>query len=177
MQKITISLIAAVSIDGRIAAYPGHKSDWTSTEDKGFLHTMLDASDCVVVGRRTFEIAREPLSKRNCIVFSESANMQDISAIYFNPAKQDFVELIKEKKYTSIAVLGGTGVYTHFLENNLCTDIYLTIEPVVFGKGLPLFEAEHFEMKNFRLESSRLLNPQGSILLHYSYCNSRIKER
>lgn len=177
MQKLTISLIAAVSIDGRIAAYPGHSSDWTSKEDKDFLHKMLDESDCVVVGRRTYEIAKEPLSKRNCIVFSGSSNIQDTSSIYFNPVKQDFAEFVKEKKYTAIAVLGGPGVYTYFLENNLCTDIYLTIEPVVFGRGLPLFEADRFDMKYFRLQSSKLLNTQGSILLHYLFCNSRIKER
>ncbi|MBI4272604.1 dihydrofolate reductase [Candidatus Uhrbacteria bacterium] len=168
MKKISISLLAAVSIDGRIAAYSGHKSDWTSKEDKDFLHSMLDASDCVVVGRNTYEIAREPLSKRNCIVFTNMSEKSDRGTVYFNPAKQDFSVFAKEKKYTSIAVLGGTGVYTYFLEHDLCTDLWLTIEPVVFGTGLALFETEKFVMKHFHLQSSRLLNSNGSILLHYT---------
>ena len=165
---LTISLIAAVSIDGRIAGYSGHSSDWTSTEDKDFLHTMLDKSDCIVVGHNSYEIAREPLSKRNCIVFTGSGDKSDTGVVYFNPAKEDFFGFVKGKGYTSIAVLGGTGVYTYFLEHDLCTDFYVTIEPVVFGNGLPLFETKKFEMKNFRFQSSRLLNSQGSILLHYT---------
>ncbi len=168
MQPLTIFLIAAISIDGRIAGYSGHKSDWTSKEDKDFLHEMLDASDCVVVGRRTYEIAREPLSKRTCIVFTRSGKNPDTGVVCFNPAKQDFSAFVNEKAYKDIAVLGGTEVYTYFLENNLCTDLYLTIEPVVFGKGLPLFETEKFEMKNFRLQSTQPLNSQGSVLLHYT---------
>ena len=168
MNNLKISLIAAVSIDGRIAGYSGHTSDWTSKEDKDILHAMLDKSDCVVVGRKTYEIAREPLSKRTCIVFTRSGNKSDTGVVYFDPAKQDFFAFVKGKGYTSIAVLGGTEVYTYFLENNLCTDLYLTIEPVVFGMGLPFFKTEKFDMKNFHLQSSQLLNSQGSILLHYT---------
>jgi dihydrofolate reductase len=163
-----ISLIAAVSVDGRIAAYPGHKSDWTSKEDKEFLHHMLDENDCVVVGRTTYELAREPLSKRNCVVFSRSKIDERTGLVFMDPQKRKFEAYARDKQYHSIAVLGGTGVYTYFLTARLLTDLYITIEPVVFGRGLPLFEAEKFDMKRFRLVSTRMLNQEGSIVVHYT---------
>ena len=64
--------IAAATIDGKIALDSGHFSDWTSKEDKDFLHEMLDKSDAVVVGNNTYKTAIGPPSKRNCIVFTAS---------------------------------------------------------------------------------------------------------
>jgi dihydrofolate reductase len=62
--------VAAVTIDGKIARHPAHFSNWTSKEDKSFLHEFLDACDCIIVGRKTYELAKEPLSKRRCVVLT-----------------------------------------------------------------------------------------------------------
>ncbi|MDO8575841.1 MAG: dihydrofolate reductase family protein [bacterium] len=67
-----------------------------------------------------------------------------------------------------MAVLGGTQTYTYFLENDLLDEIYLTIEPVVFGRGLNLFESSKGINASFHLESTKQLNDNGSLLLHYA---------
>ncbi|OGG49206.1 hypothetical protein A3C18_02195 [Candidatus Kaiserbacteria bacterium RIFCSPHIGHO2_02_FULL_54_11b] len=160
--------IAATTIDGKIALDQGHFSDWTSKEDKDFLHEMLDKSDVVVVGNNTYKTAIEPLSKRNCIVFTASvatSERKNDLLIYCNPASSDCLPLME--KYERVAILGGTQTYTYFLENDLLDEIYLTIEPIVFGRGLNLFETkEPFETR-FKLESTKQLNETGSLLLHY----------
>lgn len=160
--------IAATTIDGKIALDAGHFSDWTSTEDKDFLHKMLDESDVVVVGNNTYKTAIEPLSKRNCIVFTASVRTSERKGdmlTYCNPASSDCIPLME--KYEKVAILGGTQTYTYFLENDLLDEIYLTIEPLVFGRGLNLFESEKNTQTQFRLESTKRLNDNGSLLLHY----------
>ncbi len=160
--------IAAVTIDGKIALDAGHFSDWTSPEDKEFLHKMLDESDVVVVGNNTYKTAIEPLSKRNCIVFTASVRTSEHKSdilTYCNPASSDCIPLME--KYKKVAVLGGTQTYTYFLENDLLDELYLTIEPLVFGRGLNLFESEKNIEAHFRLESTKRLNGKGSLLLHY----------
>ena len=160
--------IAAVTIDGKIALDTSHFSDWTSKEDKDFLRGMLDQSDVVVVGNNTYKTAIEPLSKRNCVVFTASVRTSEHmgdTLTYCNPASSDCVPLLE--KYGTVAVLGGTKTYTWFLDNDLLDELYLTIEPLVFGRGLPLFESSKNINAQFKLESTKRLNEKGSLLLHY----------
>ena len=163
--------IAAISIDGKIALNSKHPSDWTSKEDKVFMRALLSKCDVVVVGNNTYKMAKEPLSKRNCLVFSRSAN-QLISGSanlqFINPNKINIAKFMRSKKYRSIAILGGAQVYTYFLEKNLLDEIYLTIEPLIFGRGINLFSDLRTIPQNFTLSSVKKLNKQGSILLHYA---------
>lgn len=161
--------IAAVTIDGKIALDAGHFSDWTSPEDKDFLHKMLDESDVVVVGNNTYKTATGPLSKRNCIVFTTSVRTSEHKGdllTYCNPASSDCIPLMN--KYQTVAVLGGTQTYTWFLDNDLLDELYLTIEPVVFGRGLNLFESTKDVLAKYHLESTKKLNEKGTLLLHYA---------
>src|SRR3989338_7004136 len=160
--------IAAVTIDGKIALYTRHFSDWTSKEDKDFLHEMLAAVDVIVVGNNTYKTAIEPLSKRNCVVLTtsvETVERKSENLIYANPVSSDYFSILQN--YKIVAVLGGTKTYTWFLENDLLDELYLTIEPIIFGRGLPLFESSKDINAQFKLESTKQLNEKGSLLLHY----------
>ncbi len=160
--------IAAVTIDGKIALDAHSGSSWTSLEDKEFLHQILDTSDVVVVGNNTYKAAIEPLSKRNCIVFTGSVSTNERKSdnlTYCNPASADCLPLMQQ--YETVAVLGGAKTYTYFLDNDLLDEIYLTIEPIIFGHGLNMFESEQNIDSHFRLESTKQLNEKGSVLLHY----------
>ncbi len=162
--------IAAVTLDGKIAKHSKHFSSWTSKEDKDFLHKELDKSDVIIVGNSTYKTAIKPLSKRNCIVFSKSGgrmNRKSENLIYVNPAKIDIKKLIRKKGYKKIAILGGAQTYAYCLKNNMLDELYLTIEPIVFGQGLSLFESNSIFTKHFKLLSVKKLNSHGSILLKY----------
>ncbi len=162
--------IAAVTIDGKIAKNSSHMSDWTSKEDKVFMRALLDKCDVVVVGNNTYKTAVGPLSKRNCIVISQSAGKlisKSARLTYCKPNKTELMKLLKTKSYKLIAILGGAQTYAYFLENNLLDEIYLTIEPLVFGEGINLFASGKSFLKKFKLVSVKKLNKQGSLLLRY----------
>lgn len=163
-----IIAIAAVTLDGRIALHRGHPSDWTSHEDRRFLRSFLDTCDVIVIGNNTYRTAKKPLSKRNCIVFTRSVPATKRLAnnlLLCNPRGANLRALLNQ--YKKVAVLGGSAVYTYFLEKNLLDKLYLTIEPLVFGKGLSLFASCRALRKPFRLISIQRLNKKGSILLCY----------
>lgn len=166
--KTTIAAVAAVTLDGRIALHRSHASDWTSREDKRFLRSFLNGCDAVVVGNNTYRTARKPLSKRNCIVFTRSISGVEKRAdnlLLCNPRGVNLRALLCA--YKKVAVLGGSAVYTYFLENNLLDELYLTIEPLVFGKGISLFGSSSGLLKRFQIFSIKRLNKKGSILLRY----------
>jgi dihydrofolate reductase len=86
--------------------------------------------------------------------------------LFYNSAGPTSIESILEP-YRFVAVLGGTHIYSYFLERDLIDDLYLTVEPIVFGSGLGLFNHESTTAKRFRLVTVRQMNEQGTILLHY----------
>ena len=176
--------IAAITIDGKIAKHKDHMSDWTSPEDKIFMRALLDKCDVIIVGNNTYKTAVKPLSKRNCIVLSRVLNSPPArggvrgggsnNLLYCNPAKTNLKKLVTKLKYKKIAILGGAQTYSFCLENNLIDEIYLTIEPIIFGSGInlfadiPLLAKERLgEVKKFKLTSIKKLNKQGSLLLKY----------
>ncbi len=170
MNKPIYSVIAAATIDGRIAAHAWQFTGWTSKEDKDFLHKILDQSDVVLVGNNTYKTAREPLSKRNCVVLTRSVRgvvLKREGLVYLNPKNVNLKRYIKDKGFKRVVVLGGTQTFTYFLEKRMIDEIYLTIEPLVFGKGLNLFETKKSRIWNFKLVSVKRLNKKGSLLLHF----------
>lgn len=160
--------VAAVTMDGFIARYSGHFSDWTTKEDKDHLHKMEAKADALFLGRKTFEIAKQKISKFNCIVLSSKAKGVERkgNAIFFNPKKNSLQKILKENGFEKICVLGGRGAYNYCLKNNLLDEIFLTIEPVLFGNGITMFD-KSVKTRDFSLVSVKKLNKNGTILLHY----------
>lgn len=174
MVKPVFSAAAAVTLDGRIAAYRGQGSGWTSKEDKQFLRNFLDQSDVVLVGHTTYQVARKPLSKRNCLVLTSQVRTsfrKNRLALFCNPKSVNIPSLIERLGYRTVAVLGGQKVYNFCLEKRLLDEIFLTIEPVIFGQGLNLFEIDKLFTRKLKLVSLKKLNKQGSILARYKFQN------
>jgi len=163
--------VAAITLDGYIARKPGQNStQWTSKEDYSHLKKMEAHADILLLARTTFEFAKKGLSKYNCIVLTSKAKkgieQKSDSVIYLNPSKKSLAEYIAEKGYKKICVLGGRGAYDYCLQHNTLDELYITIEPVLFGKGIGMFSRE-IKLKKFSLVSSKKLNKKGSLLLHY----------
>ncbi len=167
--KIVCIAAVAMTIDGKIARYSGHASNWTSKEDKRHLHKIEDSCDVMVVGRKSYKLAQKPLSKRNVVVFTrsvETTQKESERLVLLNPQNVDFVKFAAEKNYSRACVLGGPEIYSYFLEHNLLDELYITVEPLVFGEGLGLFNRP-VETKNFKLKSVKKLNKCGTLLQHY----------
>lgn len=168
MTKPKYQLIAAVTIDGKIARQEKPGTSWTSPADKASLHKKLDRCDCLVVGHTTYQAAINKLAQRNCIVFthSMSGGNQRKRCHYLNPQRINLDAFIRSHRYRTVGVLGGVSVFNYFLQRNLIDDLYLTIEPLVFGDGLPLTDAR-MSNRSYRLRSVRRLNVLGTLLIHY----------
>ncbi|PJE75506.1 hypothetical protein COV04_04350 [Candidatus Uhrbacteria bacterium CG10_big_fil_rev_8_21_14_0_10_48_11] len=58
-----------------------------------------------------------------------------------------------------------------FFNNGLIDELFLTIEPISFGEGLPLHNASQGE-RTASLVSVEKINAQGTVVLHYVYANA-----
>lgn len=168
MKKARYLGIAAVTLDGKIGANEKHLSNWTSKEDKKFMRALLDTCDVVIVGNNTYRTARKPLSNRNCIVLTRSVKtIKRVSPnlLYVNTRSVNLGKAIQKEGYKKVAVLGGAQTYSYCLEHEMLDDLYVTIEPVIFSSGIPLF-AGKFRLRKTRVVSIRKLNKEGTILVH-----------
>ena len=62
--------------------------------------------------------------------------------------------------------MGGSELNRLFLKYKLVNEIYLTLEPILFGKGNQLLETVKLE-QDLKLVDFKILNNKGTLLLHY----------
>lgn len=166
VSNLRITAFVATSIDGRISLNKKTLPDWTSKEDWQFFQRSLKKMDAVVVGRNTYEAARTRLKKRNTYVLTRSITRtyRKGSVTFINPDTVDIIKILGH--HSSIAILGGSSVYGMFFEQNLIDELYVTIEPLVFGHGISMVENCTITSR-FLLCCVRKLNRHGTVLMHY----------
>jgi dihydrofolate reductase len=157
----------AASIDGIIAESGTSSNKWVSREDQIFFKKSFSFHDVFVVGSNTYRIAKKSLDKRNTVVFTSkvSKSVKKGSVTFVNPKKENIPKFFSQ--YKSVSVLGGPRVYGYFAEKGLLHTLYLTIEPFIFTKGVPMFTGSKFKKYKFKLISVKKLNKKGTILLKY----------
>ena len=146
---MTTFLIASITADGLIARHPHHLADWTSREDKQFFVEMTKKAGVVIMGSNTYETVGRPLKDRLNIVYSREKNYEGVEITQKDPA--ELLKELEERGYKEVAICGGSTIYTMFMTAGLVDKLYLTVEPVVFGAGMNLFNKE-FDRK-LQLES------------------------
>ncbi|MBI2442431.1 MAG: dihydrofolate reductase family protein [Candidatus Levybacteria bacterium] len=80
-------------------------------------------------------------------------------------AKELITRLSKEG-FETVLLVGGGEINRAFLEENLVDELYLTLEPRIFGRGNSVFVEGDFEHV-LQLLASTKLNDKGTLLLHY----------
>ncbi len=166
-------MVAATTQDGFIASddHP-HPGEWTSQEDKEFLAHMVAKHHLIVFGSNTYdEYGKQtsPHTLRVVLTTDPEKYAEDAVAnqlVFKTMSPQEFVEAYKNS-YDTCLVLGGAYVYKSFLEAGIIDEIYLTVEPVIFGNGKLLFSDKTIDQAVSVEPEAKRLNNTGTILRHY----------
>lgn len=138
-----VVLMMAVTADGKIAKSSDHFPDWTSKEDKKMFAEVSKRHGAVIMGEKTFRTFPKPLPDRLNVVFSRDENLPQIENVKWVSGDPEKVLAELEKEGFKSAILGGgTDLNSQFLKRGLVGEIWLTIEPKIFGDGLPLFAGD-----------------------------------
>jgi len=168
-------LIAVTSRDGKITrGYSSDNQTWTSPEDKDFFTSQIAAASLIVMGRLTYESIKTHIKHQQgrlrVVMTSTPQDFQDEAiegALEFTSESPK--ELVKrfENEHNEMLVVGGSKVFTDFVRDGLIDEMYLTIEPLYFGEGKPLFTDENIKI-DMAFNWRRVLNDRGTLLLKYS---------
>lgn len=162
---IKVFLIAAVTADGFIAKDSQHSPfNWTSKPDKKRFIELTKRAGVVVMGSATYKTIGKPLVERVTIVYSKKQTFEGVEVTQDEPA--ELIRKLDERGFKEVAICGGSQIYTKFMKAGVVDTLYLTIEPVLFGKGVSLFTEDlryHLQLKSAQTSES-----SGSLLLEYS---------
>ncbi|MFA6171839.1 MAG: dihydrofolate reductase family protein [Patescibacteria group bacterium] len=165
-----VILMMVITADGKIAKSSDHFPDWSSKEDKKMFRQVSKECGVIIMGDKTFFTLPSPLPGRLNVVFTLEDNpkpQEGVKWVSGDPKK--VLEELEGMGYEKVLVGGGTGVNTMFLENDLIDEIYINVEPKIFGAGLGLFNGD-FNV-NLELMSMEKIN-NNTVSLKYKVLSS-----
>lgn len=169
----TFTLTVATSEDGFISRSTDEPPQaWASVEEQRLFFRDVEAADWAIMGRNTHLAADRPERRR--IVFStRTKGWQRPTQLWLDPADvgpSDLGRLVGGvHPLNSGLILGGTRVHDWFLSQEAIHRVHLTVEPLRFGSGLPIFTHQQdtdpvqvFLARGFRVETEEALNATGT---------------
>jgi len=161
----------AMNANGMIAKENDDTSWVSDTEWEGFKEFVKRAGN-IVIGRRTYEVMKRGgefnvLGDIKVFVLTHDFYIGDDNPniIFTDQHPRDLVESIQNQGFSEILITGGGNLNALFMKEGLVDEIYLDIEPKVFGKGIKLFADEDFEA-DLELIDIKKFSP-NEIQLHY----------
>ena len=160
-----VIMMMAMTLDGKIAKTDKHFPDWTSREDKKLFARISKEAGVVIMGDKTFFTFPSPLKERLNVVFTLEENPDQIEGVkWVKGEPENVLQELERDGYESAILGGGAFVNGMFLEKKLIDEIYITVEPKIFGDGLSLFKGDfNFDLK---LMDAEKIN-ENSIVLKY----------
>ena len=183
----------ANSLDNFIAREDG-AVDWLiwSDEVAEMMKDMWSRFDCMVMGRKTYDVAtgggsekgrkgeevkgrkkkevKNPYGSIETYVFSrtlEPGKRDGVEFVNSDPGK--FVAKLKKKKGKDIMVMGGGEIGAVLLDAGVVDEIGFNIHPILLGSGVPLFHKMSRPIDLELTECKRMKN--GCVYVLYSVKN------
>ncbi|MEK6902212.1 MAG: dihydrofolate reductase family protein [archaeon] len=176
-----------VSLDGFVAS-PNGEMDWISLPQELFDWgtTLTEQADTALYGHTTYGMMQNywPTagSKPNASKHDKehSAWYNNVTKIVVSKTMKDEglektiiirdnlvqnIEKIKHQSGKNIQIYGSPSVIQELMKADLIDEFYLTINPILLGKGKPLFTDAQKKIKLKLLETKTF--SQGVVLLHY----------
>lgn len=164
-----VTLLMCMTADGKIAKHAAHLANWTSHEDKKFFVKKTKEARVIVMGFNTFQTFPKALPDRLNVVMhlpTDTPPAPPADNVEFTSAPpSQLLAGLAERGYTEVILGGGATINGLFLKQGLIDEIYLTVEPKLFGTGMDVFANADVDV-NLELLEVNKLNDQ-TLQLHY----------
>lgn len=164
-----------MSVDGKTTKW--HRSkiyEWTSLEDREYFASLLKRQEAIIVGRKTYAAAKTfttAASSALKIVLTSQPKKYHLfekrgKIEFSNNNPRQLVKRLTSKGFKTAVLIGGERTNAAFLASGLVNEIWITVEPVIFGYGHGLSAKDKLSI-SLTLFSAKKLNERGTILLKY----------
>ena len=162
-----VNVLMAMTADGRIAKNSHEVINWTSKADKQLFKKLTCESGCIVMGNNTYQSIGKPLPNRfNVVLTKQPEKFTSISnQLLFTSDPPEKLLASLKNQFDCVFICGGAQINSLFFEKNLVDELYVTIEPQLFGPGLCLVEQLKTSISLELLNCEKL--GDNSVLIHY----------
>ncbi|MCP4115735.1 MAG: dihydrofolate reductase [Desulfobacteraceae bacterium] len=160
-----VTMVMAMTLDGKIARDANHPANWTGKEDKKKFVEITRRAGAMIMGSRTFDtIGRALPGRKNIVMTRNKARKSCGDLIFTDKPPRLILEELSRQGYGEVALIGGTVINSLFAKANLIDEVCVTVVPILFGRGLSLFDLE----MDTRLElvDTEVIG-EGSLVLRY----------
>lgn len=166
-----VILYIVITANGMIAGVDDTK-DWSSKEDWAGFVAMAQKTGAIIIGKRTYDVARRTtgllpgIKLRIVLTHKIHEKPKSAETIFMNASPQAILQFVASKGYKTVLVAGGSSVNSLFIKTGLINEIYLTVEPHILGRGIPLFSNNDFQT-HLKLLGVKTLTNRQTVQLHY----------
>lgn len=148
------TLYMAISANGIIATESGNE-DFLSHQNWEMFCELAREYGNFIVGRKTYEAVKkwddgynfDDLVGIEKIIISQNKVFDLAEGYTLASSPQEALAKLSEKELEKALVTGGAKINSEFAKANLLDEVMLNVEPVLIGKGIPLFAPQDFEIK------------------------------
>ena len=164
-----VTLYMAMSLNGYIADQNGSE-DFLSHKNWEKFCALAQEYRNFIVGRKTYGAVKnwnegfsfDDLKGIRKVIISQDENYKLDEGYVLATSPRD--ALAKLQDFESVLVTGGPTINTAFIQENLLDELILNVEPVLIGKGIPLFVQDDFSQKLYFVSSKET---NGIVTLQY----------
>ena len=166
-------LIFVATLDGKITKWGDPKiRSWSSRADQDYFDTIWNDTRVIIMGSGTFNPEPlKPVLKHLFVVLTRHIekyrNMEVSGQLEFtaiSPAQ--LITRFENDGEDRILVVGGPQIATSFLKDDLIDELWLTVEPKIFGLGASIVTEDKLDI-SLNLLSSERMNDQGTLINKY----------
>ena len=173
MRKLVLGL--AVSLDGYIEG-PNGEYDWCFTDQDYGLNDFFSRIDAMFIGRKSYELLQQHAGESTgeipgmppmiAYVFSNTLENVREGDVLISGDSMAEARRIKAQPGKDIWLFGGASLTDAMLKEGLVDELWLSVHPILLGRGKPLFHSQDQRTTLTLLESKTY--ETGLVSLRYS---------
>lgn len=169
--KVILAMVQ--SVDGKITR--GDEENiygWTSKEDQDHFFSLIQENTLLVMGSGTYDAVHpKPQKERLRVVMTRNPQNYKSQEVpgqleFSNKSPKELTQDLEKREYSQMLLVGGSAINTLFFKENLIDELWLTIEPRIFGQGKTFVRINELDIA-LTLQTVEKLNNTGTILLKY----------
>jgi dihydrofolate reductase len=175
--KMKTIVVFVTTLDGKITKWNDpHVMRWSSAEDQAYFRKIWNESPLIVMGSRTFDfdpIKPSPKSLLHIMSWKPARyNGKEVPGqLTFSDESPEALVARFQTDYEQMLVVGGPTVATAFFQAGLVDELWLTLEPKIFGEGGNFAVGAELDI-NLSLISMEKVNDRGTLILKYRVLKS-----
>lgn len=172
-------LVFVSTLDGKVTKWgdPNVRL-WSSQSDQDYFKKIWNENRLIIMGSKTYNADPIKQSSNHLLVImtrhlSKYRKNETLGQLEFtDESPGQLIDRFKKEGQKQILIVGGPHIATSFLKEQLIDELWLTIEPKIFGTGGNFVKEEKLNI-NLQLLSSKRVNKKGTLINRYKVIKNK----